>query len=128
MRILPDHTSHLPPQPRHLFLHHHHHHQYTPLTPFSTITSTNPALRYTKFTSVGTDTTIGKVSQILDRRHFVLVTSEQRCYTGADKVQTKVTIFSIVTRIDILNFIMNGGRKGSGASSPTNRSRAVSES
>lgn len=72
---------------------------------------------YTRFKTVGTDTTIGAVSQMLDKRHFVLVTSEQQCYTTAAEVQTKVTIFSIVTRIDILNFIMK--RDSSGAASPT---------
>lgn len=71
---------------------------------------------YTRFTTVPSDTTIGKVSQILDKRHFVLVTSEQRCYTGAEVVETKTTIFSIVTRIDILNFIMK--REDSGGTTP----------
>lgn len=65
---------------------------------------------------MASDTKIGKVSQILDKRHFVLVTSEQRCYTGTDTMETKVTIFSIVTRIDILNFIMK--KEDSGATSP----------
>jgi len=71
---------------------------------------------YTRFKTVSSDTKIGTVSQILDKRHFVLVTSEQRCYTGAQEVETKVTIFSIVTRIDILNFIMK--KEESGAASP----------
>lgn len=87
---------------------------------------------YSQFRQVPTDTKIGKVSRILDKDHFVLVTSQQKCYTGTSESMTKTTVFSIVTRIDILNFIMSRNNEGSvGASagvspapsSPTNAAK-----
>lgn len=61
---------------------------------------------YKQFRQVPTDTTIGRVSRILDKDHFILVTSQQKTYTSSTESSLKTTIFSIVTRIDILNFIM----------------------
>lgn len=60
---------------------------------------------YKQFRTVELTDTIGKVSRILDKDHFVLVVSHQKCYTAKGEAETKSTIFSIITRIDILNFI-----------------------
>ena len=63
---------------------------------------------YKSFKQVPTTATLGHVSRLLDREPFVLVVSEQRCSdsTGND-MSVKQTIYSIVTRIDLLNFIMS---------------------
>lgn len=62
---------------------------------------------YKRFKQVTAATTLGEVSRMLDREHFVLVVSAQRCYSDKEKMSTKTTIFSIITRIDLLNFIMS---------------------
>ena len=56
---------------------------------------------YKQFRTVELTDTIGKVSRILDKDHFVCVVSHQKCYTGKGDVETKTTIFSICTRIDV---------------------------
>jgi len=68
---------------------------------------------YKQFRTVELTDTIGKVSRILDKDHFVCVVSHQKCYTGKGAVETKTTIFSICTRIDILNFITSKAPKPS---------------
>jgi cystathionine beta-synthase len=60
---------------------------------------------YKTFQKVPTTATLGLVSRLLDRQPYVLVVSEQRCFEDTDKVTTKETIYSIVTRIDVLNYI-----------------------
>lgn len=37
---------------------------------------------YGQFRQVSTDATIGEVSRILDKDHFLLVTNSQRCYSS----------------------------------------------
>lgn len=63
---------------------------------------------YKRFKQVPTTTTLGELSRLLDRDHFVLVVSRQTCFSSIDESIVKTTIFSIVTRIDLLNFIMKG--------------------
>jgi len=60
---------------------------------------------YKQFKKVDTSAKLGDISRMLDRDHFVLITSTQRCYQSDGSVSDKTTIFSIVTRIDLLNFI-----------------------
>jgi cystathionine beta-synthase len=60
---------------------------------------------YKQFKQVELGTSIGKVSKILDKDHFCLVVSKQRCYTGGADVTEKTTVVSMITRIDVLNFI-----------------------
>lgn len=73
------------------------------------VTKTDPVSRvlYKRFKQVTTGASLGEVSRLLDREHFVLVVSAQRCFADKDKASTKTTIFSIITRIDLLNFIMS---------------------
>eukprot|EP00051_Salpingoeca_urceolata_P026833 m.478918 g.478918 ORF g.478918 m.478918 type:complete len:538 (-) comp21273_c0_seq1:110-1723(-) len=66
---------------------------------------------YKNFKQVSTHATLGEVSRKLDRNPFVLVVSSQQCYTDAGTSVTKSTIFSIVTRIDLLNFITTHASK-----------------
>lgn len=60
---------------------------------------------YKQFKQVGTTTKLYDVSRLLDKDHFVLVTATQKCYGADGKAHDKTTIFSIITRIDLLNFI-----------------------
>ena len=64
------------------------------------------AVLYKKFKTVPPTANLGQASRILDVEPFVLVTQTQQCYTGAESVEARVTIHSIITRIDLLNFIM----------------------
>jgi cystathionine beta-synthase len=62
---------------------------------------------YKSFKQVSADASLGRVSRLLDKEPFVLVVSEQRCYSDQNEVVVKHHIFSIVTRIDLLNYIMS---------------------
>jgi len=72
---------------------------------------------YKQFKQVDLSTTIGKVSKILDKDHFCLVVSSQRCYVGKGQVTEKTTIVSMITRIDILNFLTTNAPASSSAPS-----------
>jgi cystathionine beta-synthase len=60
---------------------------------------------YKQFKQVDLSTPIGKVSRILDKYNFCLVVSTSRQYAGKGLVTEKTTIVSMVTRIDLLNYI-----------------------
>ncbi|XP_013394087.1 cystathionine beta-synthase [Lingula anatina] len=51
------------------------------------------------------DTSLGKLSRMLDTDHFVLVVHDQRQYEGNATESKKQMIFGIATRIDLLSFI-----------------------
>lgn len=51
------------------------------------------------------DISLGQLSRILDHDHFAVVVHRQNLYTTSKDVQQKETIFGLVTRIDLLNFI-----------------------
>ena len=53
--------------------------------------------------------TLGQVIRTLEKEHFVLVCSKSRCFTAAKEVEERTTIVSMVTHIDVLNFIMAKG-------------------
>lgn len=59
---------------------------------------------YGQFKRVTLDTTLSKVSRILDREFYCLVVHNQRLYTG-DEVQERTVVIGIVTQIDLLNYI-----------------------
>lgn len=130
---------------------------------------------FKNFKQVPVDATLGQVSRLLDKDHFVLVTQSQQCCTftanasscrrphsvvatsfwlltlcfvarckpasspcgllsprnplvvdsGADTMLTKTSVHSIVTRIDLLNFIMANEESGSAPGSPTRPSAKV---
>jgi cystathionine beta-synthase len=74
------------------------------------ITKEDPVSKilFAHFKQVSPDTHLGEVSRLLDKDHFILVTQTQHSYSGAAEMETKTSIHSIVTRIDLLNFIMAG--------------------
>jgi len=71
---------------------------------------------YKAFKKVELAHTLGQVIRILEKEHFVLVCSKSRCYTKSKDVEERTTIVSMVTHIDVLNFIM--AKAPSAASSP----------
>ena len=73
------------------------------------VSRTDPVSRclYTKYTELACESTLGRLSRVLDKSHFALVTTKQRCYSSAGELVEKTQIFSIVTRIDLLNYIMS---------------------
>eukprot|EP00055_Hartaetosiga_balthica_P018515 m.134658 g.134658 ORF g.134658 m.134658 type:complete len:530 (+) comp9662_c0_seq1:65-1654(+) len=71
------------------------------------VSKTDPVrnVLYKRFKKVSLDTTLGAVTRHLEKEPFVLVTSQHRSYESNDKMTEKETIFSIVTKIDLLNYI-----------------------
>lgn len=63
---------------------------------------------YKKFKKVGLATTLSELSRILENYPFALVVTTQKCFTNTDQVSERSLIYGVVTRIDLLNFIMTG--------------------
>ena len=63
------------------------------------------------------NSTLQELAQALDHDPFVLIVTEQRCFSGrkdgADdgnvKLQTRSVVSGIVSRIDLLDYISSGG-------------------
>ena len=53
-----------------------------------------------------------RLSGMFDHDHFALVVTSQRCYDRDHAVSEKLVIFGIVTRIDLLNFIVRHRPRG----------------
>jgi cystathionine beta-synthase len=72
---------------------------------------------YRQFRQVTMKTTLGELSRIFDRDHFALVVTTQRQYQDTDSEQAteKSVIFGIVTRIDLLDFIVTSEPKKNAA-------------
>jgi predicted transcriptional regulator len=69
---------------------------------------------YKQFRQIPLDTKLGVLSKIFDKDHFVLVVTTQRCYSGPQTVTQKTVIYGVVTRVDLLNYIVSNRReKGS---------------
>lgn len=66
---------------------------------------------YGKFKKVSLNTTLGQLSRILDNDYFALVVHSQLLYSGINESSEKEIIFGIVTRMDLLNFIMSDENK-----------------
>ena len=60
---------------------------------------------YRQFKEVNMDTTLSQLSRTFEKHHFALVVTTQRVYTGVEAVERKL-VAAVVTRIDLLNFIM----------------------
>jgi len=71
------------------------------------VKSSDPVSRviYKQFKEITLDTSLGKLSRMLDTDHFVLVVHGQRQFQADGRENTKKMIFGIATRIDLLNFI-----------------------
>jgi cystathionine beta-synthase len=74
------------------------------------VKSTDPISKvlYKQFKSISLDTSLAQLSKLLDKHHFALVTTSQRRYTGVHDYSLKTVIFGVVTRIDLLNYIVKG--------------------
>jgi hypothetical protein len=61
---------------------------------------------YRQFKTVSLDTTLGKLSNIFDRDHFAIVTASQQSYSEENAPKVRVIIIGVVTRVDLLNYII----------------------
>ncbi|GFV49640.1 uncharacterized protein TNCV_1959481, partial [Trichonephila clavipes] len=53
------------------------------------------------------DTTLGRLSSILDTGHFALIVHSQTQFSSKESMDLKQIVIGVVTRIDLLNFIAN---------------------
>jgi len=64
---------------------------------------------YRQFKTVGLGTSLSKLSKIFDADHFALVTASQSSYSSEEEPpKQKSIIVGVVTRVDLLNFIIKG--------------------
>ncbi len=63
---------------------------------------------YKTFRKIGLNDRLAELAHALDHEPFVLVVTEQRCF-NVDKIETKMVVSGIVTRIDLLDYISKGG-------------------
>merc|ERR1719433_276515 len=98
------------------------------------VNGTDPveAATYNTFKKLNLDTTLSRLSRVLDTEHFALVVHNQRLYTNDRDIQEREVIVGIVTDIDLLHYIARqegggaSGGEGSGSSSPS-RKQSTSE-
>ena len=74
---------------------------------------------YTQFKKISLHTPLSKLSEIFDHDHFALVVTSQRCFDKGGAVSEKLVVFGIVTRIDLLNFIVTHRPRGASVSGDT---------
>ena len=72
---------------------------------------------YTQFKKVSLHTPLSTLSGIFDHDHFALVVTSQRCFDRGGAVSEKLVVFGIVTRIDLLNFLVTNRPRGASVSS-----------
>jgi len=68
---------------------------------------------YSDFKTLSLETSLGELSKIFNIRHFVLVITKQSMYEDANTATTKTMVIGILTRIDLLNFIVARDRANS---------------
>ena len=62
---------------------------------------------YRQFKTVSMDTSLAKLSKIFDSDHFALVTASQQSFGAeGDEPKTRSMIVGVVSRVDLLNFII----------------------
>merc|ERR1719438_444629 len=99
------------------------------------VNATDPveAVTYNTFKKLNLETTLSKLSRVLDTEHFALVVHNQRLYTNDRDIQEREVIVGIVTDIDLLHYIARheagsgsgeAGSGSSGESSPRNKSQS----
>jgi len=96
------------------------------------VNATDPveAVTYNTFKKLNLETTLSKLSRVLDTEHFALVVHNQRLYTSDKDIQDREVIVGIVTDIDLLHYIARheagsgGSGEQSGESSPRNKSQS----
>jgi len=86
------------------------------------VNATDPveAVTYNTFKKLNLETTLSKLSRVLDTEHFALVVHNQRLYTNDRDIQEREVIVGIVTDIDLLHYIARheAGSGTSGDQSP----------
>jgi cystathionine beta-synthase len=84
-------------------------------------TSTDPVSKaiYRQFKQIDPKTPLSTVSRIFDSDHFALVVSSQKCFTSLTEYTEKKVVFGLVTRIDLLNYIVGNKPTTSTASTTT---------
>lgn len=66
---------------------------------------------YKAFRKIGMNDTLADLAQALDHQPYVLVITEQRCFSGSSNnggLQKKMVVSGIVSRIDLLDYISKG--------------------
>lgn len=71
---------------------------------------------YNQFKKVSVDTPLFAVSKILDHDHFVIVTKGWQCYDDEGTETEKEIVYGILSRVDIVNYIMQNPAPGSNGS------------
>merc|ERR1712130_423182 len=66
---------------------------------------------FKKFKKVSLTTKLTKLSQIFNVHHFVLVVTESEHHHNEDSSSKKQMVVGIITRIDLLNYIVKGHPK-----------------
>jgi cystathionine beta-synthase len=66
---------------------------------------------YRQFRQIAVDTSLLALQRIFDTDHFALVVSSQKCYSSATNVTERKIVSGIVTRIDLLNYVVKGTGK-----------------
>ena len=70
---------------------------------------------YKTFRKIGMNDRLSDLAHALDHEPFVLVVTEQRCFSVENKIQNKMIVSGIITRIDLLDYISKGGVDGKGS-------------
>jgi len=65
------------------------------------------SVMYNQFKKVSVDCPLSTVSRMLDHDHFVIVTKSWQYYTSQGKQQEKEIVFGILSRIDMLAYLMD---------------------
>lgn len=76
---------------------------------------------FKQFKQVDSNTSLWKLSKIFDRDHFALVVHTQRTFKSAKQHVDKQVVFGVVTRLDLLNFIVENNKEKSNPGSPTSK-------
>ena len=76
---------------------------------------------YKKFKEVGLTTKLWELSRTLDREPFVLVTASQNMYSGGEVIKRRM-VLSVLTRIDLINYIIGQVPSGENATRITRSS------
>lgn len=63
---------------------------------------------FRQFRQVSLDTSLWELSRYFDRDHFALVVASQKSYSAAGEPLDRTIVVGVVTRIDLLNYIIKG--------------------
>jgi len=77
------------------------------------VVPTDPVVKvvYKQFKQIPVTTSLATLSKIFDKDHYALVTTTQKCYSAPGSVTEKTVVFGVVTRIDLLHYIVENQKK-----------------